>query len=952
MSQNIINLIKNAGNINTNDKLTSNKEVIAFLVDNSGSTGSYFSTHVYDYNNPKNNANIKTVLEKELELVKNYILFNNNNNKNEYHLFNFESSSKYLGKINYLSEEDLVELPVLRPAGGTETLSGLMNVLIYNNQFKFNRIILLTDGQTNNNNFDKVKNELKKLNIILEVIAVANTQTNMNNISENEQNNLAGMDLLLSNNLGNAIDLLKIYNLYHIQVPYIGAASSKIDKTHITFFNVKLDIAKNIPDFLHKLLDNLIKTDNINWELNSDDNQEKTIELNKKKFISELGKLLTLLFSDIDESHYFVNKIYQTLNKATGLELDRVKNILNYGFNCTKNEQPVLYTNFDAQVVKSGNVKRSQFTDAVNLLNTYGTTLNGNYKVSLPNKGLCVIDNTKFVKLTKPLGSYPNSIDDNNNTYYYPEGEEQALRIGLREFCKSTTINNPGASPVSVFYILAQMTLLYVKGFDLSHPYMQELKKLAIAQTSYEIVIESNKYDGHGCYKQWKNGNMMFLHHSTPNLTHLSLFADPVINPLGLTQTVWWATCMSLLDLYDEQSKYYQSSLKVLCNNNNLDKNTFLQFMRDTYKDNVVGNPVYVNFEKQKHSVFTLGPFELNNNEKLFLFKDHGECKTKTIYSNEELDLFVKKNGCVWCHHIPTEDDLTEISYEEHKKLYENALKEAVPLSVVNIKLNDTKLLENLLTEMNKTMSNNRKTNYSNPKQVNKYSYNNNPVNPNVKSIRIDLMGTIGSGKTYYSNLLKTELENKNYKVLLINPGAVIQQMKIYGKPLNSYINGLISTFDKDHSNDNKAIIIDMCNDGQTNIRSAFGFNFNNYKYYTFVPNFVNNTDDYKQFTNWSLYNVLQRDKSSESINLETTHITKIIEVFNLKTSGCANKMNINYNIVFNSKNKVKDVNNTLIQTDDELKKLIQKDYEDYNKVVQSRDHKKIVLDFITKENL
>lgn len=251
-------------------------------------------------------------------------------------------------------------------------------------------------------------------------------------------------------------------------------------------------------------------------------------------------------------------------------------------------------------------------------------------------------------------------------------------------------------------------------------------------------------------------------------------------------------------------------------------------------------------------------------------------------------------------------------------------------------------------------MNNNRKTNYNNNlKPVNKYSYNNNPVNTNVKSIRIDLMGTIGCGKTYYSNLLKTELEKKNYKVLLVNPGAIIQKEKIYGKPLNTFINGLISTFDKNHYNDNKAVIIDMCNENKNNNKLAFGFNFNNYKYYEYVPNFVNYKDDYKQFSNWSLYNVLLRDKSSESINLETADITKIIEVFNLKTSGCAKKMNINYNIEFNSKNKVKDANNnSLIQTDDELKKLIQKDYEDYDKVVKSRDHKQFVLDFITKENL
>jgi hypothetical protein len=597
---------------------TAQLEDVVIIIDRSGSTGDIFIR----YTNSNTNTNIN-VLQKELQVAEDYILSNHAN----YSMCAFDHTVTPIIQIkpNYL--EQIVQMPTYTQGGSTLTHLAFKAV----NQMirRPERVILITDGQTNSTlkelkdeidifnkeitNTDSINsinstnstnsinstnstnsitnsgNKIKKIR--LDVIAVSANKIDMNTISSSEEMRIPGMDLI--GYLGNAIKSLTIYNQFHLDVPFVGALSSEIDKSKIQFMGGIIQIS--IPQFINKLIEEIeeIQTNKqnniqINWGT-------KFIEF--KKMVSEIGKLLTVFFVDFPESNPFVEKICKKLHISSNIldmTEERIKNLLFYGFDATKQEIPIKLTNVE-QNSKTNADKHKEFADAVNQLDRIGSTCGSSDTIAIGSNGLVIINKENTLEINKNLKyvyfdsktkrnveiNYPNSIDKYDNMHFSTNPVyAQATRIALRTFCGTIGFADFKTSSVVIFYVLNQMLLMYlsdksVHSMDSTH--MKQLQQLAIIQTSMDIMINDNSRK---ClYVMLKNGELPRMYWKNPQ-THTSLYLDKLINPLGFSEPIWWACMMTMLGLFNQQIRVYRQALQAIesLGTNPLDENTFLEY--------------------------------------------------------------------------------------------------------------------------------------------------------------------------------------------------------------------------------------------------------------------------------------------------------------------------------------------------------------------------------------
>jgi hypothetical protein len=627
----------------------------AIAIDISGSTGSPF-------------PGFGSVLNKELDVVKKFI---ESNPQNDYILYSFDSCCEKVCDIPKNTKK--VKIPDLSPRGGTSTHTAFYEINKLKGVGTPDIAMIVTDGQTFSDG-NTLRRETEKFNqkgIKLEVIAVSSSNTDMSTINANEEQALPGMELI--NHLHNDIEMLKIYNCVHKEEPYIGAISSSISKKHLTFMGVKFEGL--VPSFLDKVIQAIANNkEKIDWGVN---------QLSFKQFLSEIGKLFSVLFTEFPEEHFYVDKVINYIYQNCGLNdmpKDRILKIIKYGYECAKQKTPVIYTNFE-QHVKEQAVKLAEFANAVGTLNQKGTTLGASKSICMPDKGVCVINNDRVLQVNKPLNEvYPNSQDFFENTYFGCDSDPQAIRIGMREYCGTVGYIDSKKSPCVIFHILNQMSLMFIKGADLESEHMRELRKLAIAQTSMENMVEHRMYSGVGFYEQWKAGKSVQMHFSSPRL-HSSLFTAQIVNPLRLSQQVWWALMMSMLGLFNEQLSFYYRAMEAIGASN---EREFLELVKSEFSSKVNGDVKFLKIKPRPKSIFTLDRFD--SKDKVFVLKVHNNCDTRTHYSKEEIDSFVSEKGCVWCHHVPKPEDFEEVDLGMNpEQLIQKTLEEAKPITVENL---------------------------------------------------------------------------------------------------------------------------------------------------------------------------------------------------------------------------------------------------------------------------
>ena len=829
-------IVSVAGQTGTKLQVVKSTRRVCIIIDVSGSTASTFLPG-------------KKVLEKEIEVAEQLML---ESPDDTYTIVSFDDKVNTF-EICIFKEEMMTNIHHFKMIPGGSTYTDRAFAQIIEMKQKPSHVILLTDGHTNSDQYTlkRYMETFQKNNITLEVIAVSDSNMDFAILTQNEEQRIPGMDLI--NYLGNSISKLTIYNKKHSEIPYIGASTSTVGKNCVTFMEVPL--TGFIPDFIRVFISKL-KENEINWGTN---------QMEFKKFLSEIGKLLSALFVSFPESNMFVEDIILQLTELNVMNSERIRNIIKYGFDCTRSKKPIMYTNFETHV-KESTVKKAEFADAITQLKTQGTTLNSDMSISMAHNGIIVL-NRNTIPLDMSLGSYPSSGDKFRNYYFGLGANAQAIRIGLREFCGFLGVKNPLGSNSVIFYMLNQMSLLYINGIPMDSDIISKYRELAIHQTSLETLVDKGIYSGIGCYMQWKNGLLPKMHFSEEK-THCSLYSDMFVNPLRLNEPLWWALMMSMLGIFNEQLNVYEESIKGL--QIEPTENEFLKWVKSTFQTVVNGNIQIVNADSVPTSLFSLSEFEAE--DEVYILKDHGNCKTRTHYSRNEIDDYVMKpgNGCCWCRFQPSMSDFERIIFENPIEKIEKAKTIARPLCVDVQKLKSLNLSPNIAFSLASLASSTMQS----------------------RLIRINMIGITGAGKSTFSKRISEIIAEKGGKCIILSADKWSKRGK-KGRDIVNSIRNEMKEFDRTVS-ELKVVIIDICNENGPQ-QNCFEIDFSNYEEFNFTPNMI--PDKFDQYEAWCLRNVLSRGNFNENtlywLNPVSAGVNTCVKVHKAKTIGVRRFCNI-----------------------------------------------------------
>jgi hypothetical protein len=280
------------------------------------------------------------------------------------------------------------------------------------------------------------------------------------------------------------------------------------------------------------------------------------------------------------------------------------------------------------------------------------------------------------------------------------------------------------------------MSLMVIKGSDLNCEHMKELRKLAIQQTMMENLVAKGVYSGIGCFKQWEQGKT-FPTTWNSSLTHSSLYYDARINPLGLSEPIWWALMMTMLGIFENQRNYYDTALQQL---NVSTEKEFIDYIVKEYNDKVNGKVEFLTYHKTPNSIFTLEEFD--KSEKIFKLNSHNNCRTNTCYSEQEIKDYILDRGCVWCHFKPSMSDFIEIKCKDPEQEIQDKLQTVEPVKSI------------------------LKPNIAQPQSSTSVPVF---VDPTINLYRINMIGLTGSGKSTASEKIKKSIENNGGKCLIVN---------------------------------------------------------------------------------------------------------------------------------------------------------------------------------------
>ena len=357
------------------DKTSINGKIIVFVADASGSTCTTIK-------------NGKTVLKKILDIIKNFVEENPNN---DYILITYESVVKKIGKITILDDVAIIpnETSIVS-GGGTDTALAYEYINTNFSVLNPNIVINITDGQTNSSpkHITDSLQALKSKNVSNHIIAVSSYNIDMNKCTANEESSIPGSELI--NYAGNLIDQLTIYNPFHYDTPYEGSRNACVDKNCLKFFGMPIPKEVGIPNiyvfnnFIDTLLEKITEhIGTIDWE-----SKDRSF----KKLSVEIGTLLILIDPiNYPENNQFVLNIAQRLSALLPTySSEKVIGYFKYGYDCSRNSKHVQYTNIEGHVQEAV-VKHQSFTDGVNLLTTKGSIANSNMVISYPIDGRCII---------------------------------------------------------------------------------------------------------------------------------------------------------------------------------------------------------------------------------------------------------------------------------------------------------------------------------------------------------------------------------------------------------------------------------------------------------------------------------------------------------------------------------------------------------------------------------
>lgn len=390
----IIDIIEDLSNIS----FSNIKGKTAFILDVSGST-----------RNPFNNHSRITILHKELSVIEKLILFlYTKNSESEFFIVPFATTSSEPIEItvfnNFVSLQNYSNYSYTSKFGGsTYTHKALENILkSYSLGIQYTDVYIVTDGQTNSssNDIKRLLTELKDKGIKIHIISITNINLDLVNLSNQEQLNVVGYDLI--NYSGNIVNELIIYA--NNDTPFKFSQCSAVNVNELTLCGIP--IPKKMIPFINEVI-NKIKENEDSMFFGHD-------YYDSKEFLYNIGSRMILLttsfpnnLSEIEsypQISSLITRIIQELISIRGfLELspneissgktisDSIFDYLKHGFRCSKENIPIIYSGSIVDKLKESSVKKNEFNDANKELESRGTIHNSNISVSLPFNGFHVI---------------------------------------------------------------------------------------------------------------------------------------------------------------------------------------------------------------------------------------------------------------------------------------------------------------------------------------------------------------------------------------------------------------------------------------------------------------------------------------------------------------------------------------------------------------------------------
>lgn len=481
-----------------------------------------------------------------------------NHPEHAYYLYTFDKTSIYHGMISSN------KLPPLKQPSDDKQYTHTVFDCIYHHSICRNRrghgidkVIIVTDGGTDSAKPGLI-NGIRKVRCENLEIVLFNNGYDWLHHGDRSVSHCSG----LISSLGKYVKSYQVWNDAYKYAPYTGPLK-------ITFMGE--DMKYNPYHVIEKIL-KTAESPKVQW----------TYDLIAST-LYDIGKIMSaaLFMGYPDDDDPLLLKIISTFRHLS----DRyrydcnINKMIEYGFN--HDNAPLYIADVEYGFVDAKQ-QRDDFKKTYDDLIRYGTCHESLLSISLPtgtNNKIVICDDESM--RCENFDKYPNSADSYGNIHIGLNTCPKMIRLALREFWKSMG-NTDYRSCAPMFMITNLMTELFVSGVRLDSAHMKHLRTLAICQTSSSVMIAPEKYDVKSCFDHWKEGKLIPMHF-TDGKSHSSLFKDKRINFLNLPEPLWWASVMSMLNIFDAHIQYYTKALVAFgIGTSNID---FMQYLREKQHD-------------------------------------------------------------------------------------------------------------------------------------------------------------------------------------------------------------------------------------------------------------------------------------------------------------------------------------------------------------------------------
>ena len=780
-------------------------------------------------------------------------------------------------------------LPPMSPNGCTCTAKVLQWVLdlIIKKGIKITRIIIYTDGATDSSRSElkRLGEELTKAGVTIEVIVVMTDSRNLAQLAQGSETSIVGFDLTHKDALGNLITSLNVYNAFHRDSPYNALQSSRVaDRAKLMFCSVPIPAGVNVPCIIADVISSIAAAPS-----------SSILPTEFTTLLIEVGRVLSAINSGNCipyETNTWIHEIVTGLcsignqlfsscvNPSTQRPftpeeiLTLTKNTLDYAYGQVKKDEPIVLTGSMTERVSKAS-RQSGYAKGTEDLKSLGPAL-GQDNVMLVDlsRGLFVHATAETLPCLGTHGIFPKACYDvsGNKFFVLPTGIPyqntnlaQPVRQWLREFAKSQGFKDV-MGPSVIFMITTLMTKMFLRGHKLTDPIMIILQRLAIVQLSMLPPIGKGPrgetiYAEQGFWAHWKRGVTISIHCTQSKEDHSSLFIDLLINPFQLPQQLWWAFQMLMVDCFDEQLSTYNQALVML--GIEPTKEAFMTYMMTEYSKCVKGFAHVATLETTPQSFTSMSPHLPN--ERLYKMLTHtnrsgGRCTTDTVVSESERT-WILENQCPFCRGKVYSESFADYKFKEASTIFTEVIAKSRsdPLCMTHITVASPLQLPSTFTTAS-TASTASDASVA-PHVYNGMVYKCGPRVPGQIGIAFVTLGTTGSGKTSFLQVLREEAKGRGLRSITLSSDYCSTVLAGKSKQQRD------QHYARLMSSKPPVVFIDYCCSQVEPAYTYLNVDLKGYQVITVMPNVMVDRDGskvaIKEFQHWCLDHLLKRKPQS-----------------------------------------------------------------------------------------